>query len=141
MSKALQVSLAFITNAEQRVLIAQRSKNSDMGGCWEFPGGKIEHQEKPEEALKRELFEELGIIIHTSHFVTQLMHDYPSKTVLLHVYHVMEYSGVLHCCEKQQGMRWVEVHELAQYDLLDAGFRLIPYLASLLSIPYEPHHV
>lgn len=138
MSLAIPVSLAFITNADQHVLITQRGQKTDMGGYWEFPGGKIESQETPEEALKRELFEELGITIHKPRFITELLHEYPHRTVLLYVYHVTQYSGLAHCCEKQQGMRWVRMDALPQYQLLEAAFRLIPYLAPLLNLAYEP---
>jgi 8-oxo-dGTP diphosphatase len=138
MSIVIPVSLAFITNADKHVLMTQRAKDSDMAGYWEFPGGKIEAQETPEEALKRELFEELGISIDSPRFIKTLRHDYPHRTVLLYVYHVTNYTGRIHCCEKQQAMRWVAVEDIAQYRLLEAGFRLISDLASVVDVEYEP---
>lgn len=140
MNHPLPVSLAFITDANQRVLITQRSQYSEMAGYWEFPGGKVEAKETSEEALKRELREELGIIVQAPRLITQLLHAYPRKTVLLDVYHVTEYSGVPRCCEKQQGMEWVDLENLSQYQLLEAGFRLIPYLSSVLNLAHESHH-
>lgn len=141
MTRVLEVSLAFITNSKGQILITKRAKTSDMAGYWEFPGGKIEEYETPEDALKRELFEELGITVQSAHFVTQLTHQYPHRTVSLHVYHVTEYSGFAHCCEAQEGLAWVFFGALSTYPLLEAGFRLLPFLESLISSQSEAHHV
>ncbi len=140
MTKPVEVSLAFITNNKGQILIAKRAKKSDMAGYWEFPGGKIEQNETAEDALKRELLEELGIVVEKGSFVTQLTHAYPHRTVSLHVFHVSEYVGAAHCCEDQEGLEWVYFEHLSDYPLLEAGFRLLPFLAPLIQPPVEVDH-
>lgn len=75
----ISVVVAVIKNAHQHVLIAKRSNEKDHGGQWEFPGGKLESGESSLEALKRELYEELGIEVTLADFKGKIFHQYPQK--------------------------------------------------------------
>ena len=86
MTKRVHVVAAVIRNAEQQILLALRPSDKHMGGLWEFPGGKCEAGESPQQALARELHEELGIVIENPQPLIQVRHDYPDLHVLLDVY-------------------------------------------------------
>jgi len=76
------VSAAVIIE-DQKVLVSQRPSQSHMSGFWEFPGGKVETNESPQDALVREIQEELGIPIRVGNILDVVFHQYPSKNVLL----------------------------------------------------------
>lgn len=114
MSKRIHVVAAVIRNAKQEVLLALRPSDKHMGGLWEFPGGKCEADEHPQQALARELQEELGIVIEQAQPLIQVRHDYPELHVLLDVYEVRAFSGQAHGAEGQQ-VRWVAAEALADY--------------------------
>lgn len=97
-----------------RVLVAKRPEGVHQGGLWEFPGGKLEVGETVSEALKRELWEEIGITVHASTPLITLEHVYPDRTVRLHVRDVRDYSGEPRGVEGQP-VRWVSLDELDQY--------------------------
>ena len=75
--KTLQVAVGVIKNADGRILISLRDKSLHQGGLWEFPGGKIESGETPEQALARELNEELAITVIASTPLINIKHQYP----------------------------------------------------------------
>lgn len=79
------VSAAVIIHAG-RVLLAQRKRGSHLAGAWEFPGGKVEPDEDPRDALVRELREELGVVALVNDILEVSFHRYPSKNVLLLFY-------------------------------------------------------
>jgi 8-oxo-dGTP diphosphatase len=106
--------VAAVIRREGRILIAERALHQHQGGLWEFPGGKVEHGEALEQALVRELQEELGI---TPTAFTPLMtteHDYPDKSVCLSVWTVSAFDGEPHGREGQP-LRWVNEDALAQF--------------------------
>src|SRR5690554_3990427 len=102
MTKRVHVVAAVIRNAQQQILLALRPSDKHMGGLWEFPGGKCEANESPEQALMRELYEELGIVIENPQPLIQVRHDYPDLHVLLDVYEVRSFNGQAHGAEGQQ---------------------------------------
>lgn len=110
-SPVLEVAAAVIVNPWGRVLIARRADHLHQGGCWEFPGGKLEPGETPREALGRELGEELGIGVELAVPLMTLRHDYPDRRVRLHVWRVERYSGVARGLQGQP-LRWVTGDEL-----------------------------
>lgn len=89
----VHVAVGIITDAAGAVLISRRPDHVHQGGLWEFPGGKVEADETVETALRRELYEELGVTIQAAEPLLQIHHAYPDKTVLLDVWRVTAYSG------------------------------------------------
>jgi 8-oxo-dGTP diphosphatase len=124
-----QVVAALIVR-DDKVLICQRTPHQTMPLKWEFPGGKIEPDERPKEALCRELDEELGIMARIGAKVAAIRHNYNNETAVeLHFYLVEEYVGEI---ENRifRDVRWVTPKELPGYDFLDADIALIKSLAN-----------
>lgn len=122
-----------------KILICQRTRHQPMPLKWEFPGGKIEPEEQPKEALYRELEEELGILATVGAKVATVQHHYPSgNAVELHFYLVQEYEGEIQN-RIFRDVRWVTCQEMPEYDFLEADITLIKDLAAgKLSLPMAP---
>jgi len=110
----LQVAVGVIKNSDGKVLISLRDPSLHQGGLWEFPGGKIEASETAEQALARELKEELGIEVTAATPLITIQHQYPDLTVQLNVFLVEHFSGVARSCEGQP-FKWVSQDELANH--------------------------
>jgi 8-oxo-dGTP diphosphatase len=111
------------------IFICQRRPDQPMGLKWEFPGGKIEEGETPEEALARELSEELGIDATIGRKITTIRHNYRNGGVIeIGFYTVTEYRGEMVNHIFQQ-MLWSPIGELPTYDFLAADLTLIRDLA------------
>ena len=108
----MNVAVALISDEQQRLLITQRPLDVPQGGLWEFPGGKLEPQETAQQALVRELREEIGIHVKKYCLVGELSHQYPDKLVHLIVFHVTEFTGMPSCLEGQLDMKWVDKENL-----------------------------
>lgn len=93
-----------------RFLATCRPETSPQAGFWEFPGGKAEPGESLEQALVRELEEELGVVAHDILFWCTVDHDYPRRAIRLHFFHVLTFSGEPVPREGQM-MRWVTPEE------------------------------
>ncbi len=110
-----------------RLLITQRFKDAHLGGLWEFPGGKVEPNEKFEDCLKRELCEELDLEVEVGELIESLTHKYPEKTV-----HLRFYRCRLHQREPRAlgcaAFRWVSAPELQDYAFPAADARLLEKL-------------
>lgn len=124
MTKRVHVVAAVIRDAAQQILLALRPSAKHMGGLWEFPGGKCEVGESPQQALSRELQEELGIVIENPQPLIQVRHDYPDLHVLLDVYTVHEFSGTAHGAEGQE-VRWVAPSALSDYQFPAANRSIV----------------
>lgn len=123
------VAAALIVRGEE-VLVCQRRPDQPMALKWEFPGGKIEAGESPEEALKRELDEELGIDAVIGPRITQLRHIYRSGgAVDLQFFVVHQFSGEL-TNRIFHDLRWCNLKDLPTYDFLAADRTLIRDLAA-----------
>lgn len=123
------VAAALIVRSGQ-VLIGQRRADQPMAMQWEFPGGKIEAGESPEQALARELREELGIEASVGARVTRIRHNYRhGGAVDLQFFTVNEFSGEIENRIYHQ-VRWVRLEELPQYEFLAADRGLIRDLAA-----------
>ncbi len=121
----VHVVAAVIYHSDQsRILIARRPGHLHQGGKWEFPGGKVEPDETPQQALSRELFEELGIQLKTSESLIQIHHQYADKAVFLDVYNVTAFSGEAYGKEGQT-VCWVQPASLGEYTFPDANIPVI----------------
>lgn len=119
-------ALGIIQDAEQRFLITQRPLHKIKGGFWEFPGGKIEPNETPENALIRELKEEVGIEVVDFTKLMQHRHEYENDAyhVLLEVFHIHAYDGVVSGVEGQN-IAWVKKEDLREYALLEPNIKIL----------------
>jgi len=124
MSDMVHVAVAVIINDDDEVCISLRHKDSHQGGLWEFPGGKIESQESVEQALLREIKEELGLEIKTSRPLITINHDYSDKKVCLHVHMVTAYHGLANGAEGQQ-VKWLPVAQLSGHEFPAANLSII----------------
>lgn len=123
------VAVALIVRGDE-VLICQRRPEQPMGLQWEFPGGKIEPGETAEQALARELNEELGIDAKVGHKVTHVRHNYRhGGAVDLQFFAVREFSGEIENRIFSQ-VRWTRLEDLPTYDFLAADRALIRDLAA-----------
>ena len=112
--KRLEVAVGVVKNTEGQVLISLRDEALHQGGLWEFPGGKIESSETAEQALSRELKEELNIDVTTATPLITVKHQYPDLVVRLNVYLVEHFSGIPESCEGQP-FKWVTPPELTKH--------------------------
>ena len=112
-----------------RFLAACRPAGRSQAGFWEFPGGKVEFGETLEQALIRELREELSLEVYSPLFWKTVVHTYPSRTVRLHFFHVTTFSGSP-CCNDGQAIRWVTSAEAQQLPFLEADKPLLMELKS-----------
>lgn len=108
----MRVAVAVIEDADNRVLLTQRSLKAALGGRWEFPGGKLEENESAAEALVRELKEEIGIDVEAFSFLAEIEHQYAEKCIRLQVFRVTAFSGTPSCLEDQLGMQWLPKRDL-----------------------------
>ena len=123
----IHVVVGVIKNSNNQVLIARRPQHVHQGGLWEFPGGKIESNENVEQALQRELHEELAIDISEFYPLRKIRHDYPDKSVLLDVYTIESFTGEPHGREGQP-VQWVNIKELDEYEFPKANEAIIRML-------------
>ncbi len=127
----VHVAVGVIVGPQREVLISLRSADAHQGGLWEFPGGKVEPGESVEEALKRELREELGITVLRSTPLIDVHHDYGDKHVHLDVHVVWEFSGQAHGLEDQP-LDWVAPEELFDRAFPAANVPIVQALQELL---------
>lgn len=110
--KAINIAIAIIQNNNGEVLVAQRPKNKDFSGYWEFPGGKIESGETAEQAIIREVYEELGIQARPSRKLISFSHLYPNKRLQFEVWLCAHMMGKIEAKEGQGFVRWVSQSEI-----------------------------
>jgi 8-oxo-dGTP diphosphatase len=127
------VSACALIDPDGRVLIAQRPPGKSMAGLWEFPGGKVEPGERPEQTLIRELKEELGIAVEEDCLapLTFASHVYPDFYLLMPIYVCRRWDGFVQAKEGQQ-LKWVRTHDLRNYPMPPADEPLISHLAALI---------
>lgn len=128
----LVVACALI-DADNRILLAQRPEGKSLAGLWEFPGGKLEQGETLEQALIRELSEELSITVKQDCLspLTFASHTYEKFHLLMPLYICRRYQGIPRGAEGQN-LKWVKAADLNQYPMPDADKPLVPILKDLL---------
>ena len=131
--KLLVVAACAMVDADGRVLIAERPAGRPMAGLWEFPGGKVEAGERPEETLTRELKEELGIVVKEACLapLTFASHTYPEFHLLMPLYVCRRWEGAVTAQEGQR-LAWVRPNRLRDYPMPPADEPLVPHLMALL---------
>ena len=97
------VAAAIFSPSGDQLFVARRLKGTHQGGLWEFPGGKVEADEVPKQALYRELKEELNISVTSCSPLIKLSHDYGDKLVELDVYRVDTFEGLMN----EQLKEWI----------------------------------
>jgi 8-oxo-dGTP diphosphatase len=127
------VAAVALVDADHRVLIARRPPGKEMAGLWEFPGGKVEPGERPEETLIRELAEELGIAVKEACLapLTFASHAYENFHLLMPLYVCRRWDGFVEAREGQT-LKWVRPRQLRDYPMPPADEPLIPGLIDLL---------
>ncbi len=131
MSKIVEVVAALLWN-EDKFFIAQRSEERDLGGLWEFPGGKVEEGESHPVAISRECQEELGILVEVGELFEKVTHDYGDKIINLSLYSCEIKQGIPLLLEHKK-MEWISIEEISNYDFCPADF---PFLEKLRGAPH-----
>ena len=131
--KLLLVAACALIDTDGRILLAQRPEGKSLAGLWEFPGGKVEPGETPEETLIRELDEELGIVTKVACLapVTFASHSYEGFHLLMPLYICRRFEGIPSGREGQ-AIKWVRPKSLRDYPMPPADEPLIPILQDLL---------
>ena len=132
--KLVLVAACALIDSDGRVLLTERPAGKSMAGLWEFPGGKIEAGERPEQTLIRELKEELGIVVREPCLapLTFASHDYTDFHLLMPLYVCRRWEGIV---TPQEGQRlaWVRPNRLRDYQMPPADEPLISHLTTLLN--------
>lgn len=125
----IHVAVGVIRNNQHQVLIAKRPSHVHLGGLWEFPGGKVEVGETVQQALQRELREELNITFDlvNSQPLIKITHQYPGKKVLLDVWTVTDVKGELYGREHQL-IKWINIDKLSEFDFPEANKAIVAAL-------------
>jgi 8-oxo-dGTP diphosphatase len=131
--KLVLVAAVALVDADGRVLLARRPEGKAMAGLWEFPGGKVEIGERPEETLIRELAEELGIVVKEACLapLTFASHAYDAFDLLMPLWVCRRWEGTVRAVEGQ-ALAWVRPQRLRDYPMPPADEPLIPVLQELL---------
>jgi 8-oxo-dGTP diphosphatase len=131
--KVVLVAACALIDADGRVLIAERPAGKSMAGLWEFPGGKVDPGERPEDALIRELKEELGIVVKEACLapLTFASHTYEDFHLLMPLYVCRRWEGTVVPHEGQR-LAWVRPNRLKEYPMPPADVPLISHLTTLL---------
>ena len=129
------VAACALIDSYGRVLIAKRPEGKSMAGLWEFPGGKIESGERPEETVIREMREELGVSIQELALTPFIFasHRYPDFHLLMPLFLCRRWEGTVQAHEAQE-IAWVKPEDLSNYPMPPADAPLIPRLRDILRI-------
>ena len=131
--RLMLVAAVALVDADRRVLIAQRPEGKSLAGLWEFPGGKLEEGETPEEALIRELEEELGISTKSACLapVSFASHSYETFHLLMPLYVCRKWQGTP-VNREHAALKWVRPQALRDYPMPPADEPLVAALCDLL---------
>lgn len=119
--KRVWIAAGIILNpAQDQIFITRRHANAHQGGLWEFAGGKVEVNETAEQAVMRELNEEVGIQVTALKPFISLAHDYPDKALQFDFFAITEFTGEAQGNEGQAGL-WIAINDLNQYPFPEAN--------------------
>lgn len=121
---------------ENRILVGQRPENNSLAGLWEFPGGKIELGESPEEALTRELSEELGIQAEIGELKLSVTHSYNDVGIVILFYEVLFWKGEPKA-KHHLMLDWIYPEELKERSIPEANKKVLPKIFKALGIPWR----
>jgi 8-oxo-dGTP diphosphatase len=128
--KQIEVVAAIIHDADGHIFATQRGFG-DFKDFWEYPGGKMEPGESPEQALKREIWEELETRIVIERFVRTIEWDYPQFHLTMHCFWCRVESGAL-TLKEHEAARWLSTNQLDSVNWLPADLQLIKHLSMQL---------
>lgn len=133
MIRLLLVAACALIDPDGRVLVAQRPEGKGMAGLWEFPGGKVEAGERPEETLIRELHEELGIEVREPCLApfTFASHSYDDFHLLMPLYLCRRWEGTV-TAREHRALKWLRPRDLATLPMPPADAPLVPMLRDLI---------
>lgn len=123
--RSVRVSAAVIRDGD-KILAAERGYG-EYRGFWEFPGGKREEGESGEDAIIREIKEELGVTIETDGFIATIEHDYPDFHLIMDCYYAHVVEGVIKANE-HMALRWIFVDEIESLEWLPADWKVLPFV-------------
>ncbi len=123
----IDVSAAILENKSGQVLIAKRKQGKKLAGYWEFPGGKVEEGESPEESLVRELKEEMNLDIEVHDFVGESIYRYAEGTIRLIAFKGRIIGGEIKLTDHDE-YAWKHLHELSTVKLAPADIPLLNFL-------------
>ncbi|WP_071516819.1 8-oxo-dGTP diphosphatase MutT [Geitlerinema sp. PCC 9228] len=118
------IGVAVIWNQQNQILIDRRRREGEMGGLWEFPGGKIESGETYDACIRREIREELGIDVRVGDRLVEITHTYDTFRVTLVVHHCHHVAGRPQALECEE-IRWVHVEQLHGFAFPEANLQII----------------
>jgi mutator protein MutT len=128
MRKRIRVVAALIQKGG-KFLVARRSGSDSFAGKWEFPGGKVREGEGDEEALRREIREELGVDLHVGPLECETEHDYPGLSGHLLFHRCEVVSGVIGRSTDHEELAWVAPGDMEKFDFLEADRPVLRFLA------------
>jgi 8-oxo-dGTP diphosphatase len=123
----IEVVCGVVYNEHGQILICRRAKHKSLAGYWEFPGGKIEIDELPEQSLYRELLEELGMEVSVQDFITEVLHKYEDFAIKLLAYRCAFISASYILSDHDQ-YNWVYPQELVNFELAAADIPIAELL-------------
>ncbi|MDD9341598.1 MAG: 8-oxo-dGTP diphosphatase MutT [Providencia heimbachae] len=125
--KHLHIAAGIIRNAQQQIFITERPDGTHMAGFWAFPGGKLEKGEEAEEALVRELEEEVGIIVTESQLIHRVDHEFDDRFITLYFFIVSNWDNEPYGKEGQKS-RWIEQKDLVANEFPPANRVIVDML-------------
>jgi 8-oxo-dGTP diphosphatase len=128
MSKIVKVTAA-ILERDGKIIIAQRKSSDHLSGKWEFPGGKIEAGETPEECLARELKEEFDIDVTVGEYLGSHVHHYDHISIKLMAFRASWLSGAI-TMNDHKAYRWITIDELGKFDFASADVPFVEMLST-----------
>ncbi len=128
MKNIIKVTAA-ILEKDGKIIIAQRKINDHLSGMWEFPGGKIEPGETPEQCLGRELMEEFDIDVNIGEYLGSNIHHYDHISIELMAYRASWVSGII-TMNDHNAYRWVTIEQLDTFDFAPADIPFVDMLCA-----------